>query len=595
MKHLLIIGLAWFIALGAFSQTPSLNESVQLAATVQASPARITVSWASNTAATGYTIYRKVKGTQSWGGSLASLAGSATQYADNGVTIGQYYEYKVTRAGGGNATGYIASGINLDPVEDRGIMVLLVDNDISGGLTTELAQLATDLRDDGWGVIRHDVPRSMATSAVRALVQADYNAAPGRVKAVYVIGHVPVPYSGRLNPDGHGDHLGAWPCDGYYGEMNGTWTDNTVNATGGQSSQNHNVPGDGKLDQNSFPGDLELQVGRVDFWNMGQPYYAFPYNETELTRRYLNKAHAFKTRQFIPQARGIIFDNFQWLSNPLAGSAYRSIPALVGAENVTNCYPYATPFHAQVNGQSYLWTYASGAGTWSSADNVGTTENYAAIDFGGVFNMSFGSYFGDWNTTNNFLRAPLASGSGLTNVWAGAPNWFFHHMGMGDNIGYSALVSMNNTSLYTPQNGGWQGQPYSNVHMGLMGDPSLRMTMVPRPSDLQVTNNNGQAAFSWTPALGAVDGYHVYEVGQGTNANIRLTPQPVTTPNFMSPAVPFVAGKQYMVRAVKLETSNTGKYYNLSLGVQATASGAATPDCNGVAGGSALPGTPCND
>jgi hypothetical protein len=50
-----------------------------------------------------------------------------------------------------------------------------------------------------------------------------------------------------------------------------------------------------------------------------------------------------------------------------------------------------------------------------------------------------------------------------------------------------------------------------------------------------------------------------------------------------------------MVRAVKLEVTNSGSYYNLSLGAMGTAAGGATPDCLGVAGGSALPGTACND
>ncbi len=580
----------WLVA-----QSYSQKEAVQMAATVQATPPRITVSWAPFASATGYQVYRKLKGDQSWGSSLASLGGTTNQYVDNNVSVGIYYEYKVVRTGGGTGTGYIASGINLEPVEDRGVMILLVEAAKASGLSAELAQLEEDLQNDGWGVIRHDIPAGMSVSAVRSQVQADYSADPSRVKAVYIIGHVPVPYSGRLNPDGHSDHLGAWPCDGYYGEMNGTWTDNTVNITSGQSSRNHNVPGDGKFDQSDYPSTIELQVGRVDFSNMGTPWYAFPYSEEQLLKRYLDKAHAYKTMQFVPLRRGIIFDNFQYLSDPLAGAAYRNIPALVGATNTTDIYPYADPFYTRINNQSYLWSYASGGGTWVSADNVGTTDQYASINFGGIFNMSFGSYFGDWDVTNNFLRAPLASGNGLTNVWSGIPHWFFQHMGMGDNIGYSAYVTMNNTSLYTPQSGGWQGSPYSRVHLGLMGDPSLRMTVVPRPSNLQVGNSNGQASFTWSAALGAVDGYHVYEVNQTAGTLVRLTTTPVTGTSFSSPAVPFVNGKRYMVRAVKLQTSNTGKYYDLSLGVQATASGTASPDCLGVPGGAAIPGSSCND
>ena len=71
-----------------------------------------------------------------------------------------------------------------------------------------------------------------------------------------------------------------------------------------------------------------------------------------------------------------------------------------------------------------------------------TTQKYATtVSMGGVFNMAFGSYFGDWDNKNNFLRAHLASGQGLTNVWAAIPNWYFHHMGMGDPIGYSATLT----------------------------------------------------------------------------------------------------------------------------------------------------------
>lgn len=47
---------------------------------------------------------------------------------------------------------------------------------------------------------------------------------------VFLLGRVPVPYSGDIAPDGHqNDHRGAWPCDGYYACLEGIWTDNTVN------------------------------------------------------------------------------------------------------------------------------------------------------------------------------------------------------------------------------------------------------------------------------------------------------------------------------------------------------------------------------
>ncbi|MBK6829943.1 MAG: T9SS type A sorting domain-containing protein [Flavobacteriales bacterium] len=389
-------------------------------------------------------------------------------------------------------------------------------------------------------------------------------------------------------------------ADGYYGDVNGTWTDNSVNNSAASRPENRNIPGDGKFDQSSFPSPLELQVGRVDFYDMP----AFSANETELTRAYLNKLHAFKMKFWAPTARGLVFDNLQWVSNPLAASAWRNIGGMVAPANVTAANQGGTLFHQLVDDQSYLWTYSSGGGlqatvgstlTYNGADRVGTTQDFASTsNMGGVFNMSFGSYFGDWDNKNNFLRAPLASGYGLTNCWAAIPAWYFHHMAMGENIGYSTMVSMNNTSLYTPLTDGWQSTT-GNTHLALMGDPSLRLKFLVPPSNLVVTNTAGTASFAWTPASEAVDGYHLYRVNSSTGALTRLTTNAVTGTTYSNGAIPYTASTEYMVRAVKLQTDPSGSYYNLSLGSFAMTPAGGVADCQGVVGGSAAPGVACND
>ena len=584
-------------ALGLSAQTPSQRETVLVSATVSTSPASITLNWSAFSGSTGFTVYRKPKSGTSWT-SIGTAAGTATQYADNTAVAGEYYEYKVVRtANAGTGYGYIAAGIQVPVVDFRGKMVLLVDNTFTSSLSTQLTQLVNDLRADGWVVLRHDVDRFASTSSIRSIVQSDYNADPANVKSVFVFGHVPVPYSGQLNPDGHGDHLGAWPADGYYGEMNGTWTDNSVNITSGQSSRNHNVPGDGKFDQSTYPSDVELQVGRVDLSDMESFQYYQGLNEQALLGNYLTKLHNYKIKQFTPQFRGAVFDNFEDVGNALAASGYRSVSANVGPANMSDLNGNGSPFSSYINGQSYLWTFSCGGGTWTSASNVCSTGEYAQnVSMGGVFNMCMGSYFGDWDIMNNFLRAPLCSGNGLTNAYAGLPYWWFHHMGMGDPIGYSTMVSMNNGSIYSPANSGWQGGNTNRVHMCLMGDPSLRQVMVNMPSNLSVTNSGGLANFTWTAASGSPAGYHIYDMGaSATSTPVRVTTSMVTGTSFSSPTVPFISGRQYMVRAVKLETSATGTYYNMSLGAFGTASGTASPDCLGVVGGPATIGSNCND
>ncbi len=589
----LISGLtAW----GLFAQTPAVKESVQVVAVASASPVSITLSWPVFSGATGYTIYRKLKTANTWT-SLGTAASGATQYVDNTAATGTAYEYKVVRATSSAGTGYgcIASGIQLPVADYRGKMVLLVDNTFTTSLATPITQLINDLRADGWVVLRSDVSRTASVSSVRSTIQSYYNADPANVKAVFLFGHVPVPYSGQLNPDGHGDHSGAWPADGYYGEMNGTWTDNSVNTTSAQDTRNRNTPGDGKFDQSDYPSTLELQVGRVDLWNMESFQYYLGQSEQTLLGNYLTKLHNFKIKQTTPTFRGAVFDNFEDLN--IAGCGYRSISANVGTANLTDFNPNGTPFGTSMNNQSYLWTYAAGGGTWISGSNIASTDELCtSVTWGGVFNMMMGSYFGDWDCQNNLMRGVLGRGAALANCFAAIPNVWFHHMGMGDNIGYSMWASMNNGSVYAPQSCGYTGGSYNRVHMGLLGDPSLRQVMVNMPSNLQVTNSGGHPNFTWTAAGGSPLGYHIYDMGATTTtAPVRLTTSPVTGTSWTASSATFVSGRQYMIRAVKLETAVTGTYYNMSLGAFGTASGQASADCLGVVGGTATVGSSCND
>ncbi|MEO8066556.1 MAG: thrombospondin type 3 repeat-containing protein, partial [Flavobacteriales bacterium] len=600
-RRVISLFAALSITVSAIAQSVSVTNSVEVYATVQVAPPRITLNWATHPSTTSITVYRKLRGATSWGSILATTAGTATSYQDNAVAVGTAYEYKVVRAAAaGTGYGYLTTGIEAPSVDFMGTIVLLVDNQLSASLNLELQQLALDLKADGWKSIRHDVSRTASVTSVRQLVITDYNADPTNVKAVYIVGHVPVPYSGNINPDGHSEHLGAWPCDGYYGELNGSWTDNSVNNGGAQRAANINLVGDGKFDQSDFPSTVELQVGRVDLYDMP----AFSVGEVQLMKNYLNRAHNFKIKGFTPTVRGIVFDNLQWVANPLAGSGYKTIAACVAPANITDCYPYGPAYTTFINNQSYLWTYSSGGGlqatdngvlTFNGANNIATTQDFAGGTVnGGVFNMSFGSYFGDWDNRNNFLKAYIAAGNGLSSVWAGAPNWWFHSMGLGENIGTSVLASMNNGALYTPQNGGWQGNNFSRVHLGLMGDPVLRMVMVAPPTNLSVTNSGGNAAFSWSPVAG-VAGYYLYKF-DAVGIPQRIVPTLITGNSYNTPLVPFVAGGEYMVRAAKVETTTSGSYWNLSLGSITIALGGPPPtDCLGVVGGPALPGTACND
>ena len=198
----------------AFSQTARIT-TVEVTASVQVSPPQISLSWLPTVYPTTLQkVYRKPKGGATWT-DRATLSNSAVNFVDNAVSAGVSYEYFVVRifnsTDPGSASGYVNAGVRLPFQESRGRVLLLVDNTVAAGLTAELDTFVSDLVGDGWIVTRQDVSRTGTAVATKAIIQSLYNADPTNTRSLILFGHIPVPYSGNLNPDGHPEHRGAWP------------------------------------------------------------------------------------------------------------------------------------------------------------------------------------------------------------------------------------------------------------------------------------------------------------------------------------------------------------------------------------------------
>lgn len=546
----------------ASAQTTA-DAAVRLTASVQNNPAQISLSWPTNTTTTQYQVFRKLKTANTWGSSLATLSGTTTQYVDNTASAGVNYEYRVIRSGSGySGYGYINTGIEVPETEYRGKLILLVDSTFQLSLAAEITRLEKDIEGDGWTIIRRDVSRNAVVDSVKVLIQSIYNQDPSNTKALFLLGRIPVPYSGNINPDGHPDHLGAWPADVYYSDMNGNWTDVTVNSTSATQLRHKNVPGDGKFDNSVVPGDVELQVGRVDFYNLP----LFPLSETQLMKNYLDKDHEYRKKIVVPVKRAVIDDNFGYFSGEaFAASAYKNFAPLVGTSSVVTA-----DYFTSMTGNSYQWSYGCGGGSYTSAGGIGSTSNFTASSLQGVFTMLFGSYFGDWDAQNNFLRAPLAQGRILTNMWSGRPHYQLHHMGLGENIGYSLWITQNNPgSLYFASPVGISGKW---IHNALMGDPTLRNDVVAPVSNVVATMNGHHCTVTWTSSQDtSVLGYHLYYRNDSLAEFTRVNDLLITGNTFTDSCLIIKGIHEYMVRALKLEKVSAGSYFNLSEGLSDTA------------------------
>ncbi len=544
---------------------------VEASASLQTSPLAIVLEWPEDIEATGYEVYRRAKGETDWGTSIATPPGNSTGYPDTDVSDESAYEYKIVQNQllGGSlafvANGYVYAGINVPLSEDPRTIVLLVDDTFSISLADEITRLKLDLVGDGWDVIRHDVARTASVADVKTLIQTAYNAAPADVKQVLLLGHLAVPYSGHINVDNHTDHTGAYPTDVYYGDMNGgIWTDDVyysplANHTAEPERQWNGV-GDGKFDHSDLADGRapELAVGRVDMFGMtlGGTYL---FDETELMRRYLDRDHQFRHGEFTVARRGVIDSEF---GNGIKGGAmvgFGNFAALFGEPNIA-IGDYLVDSQEP---NSFLFGHGDGGGTFTSAFGIGTTADFMSnYESRIVFSTFFGSYFGDWDVADSFLRAPLAGqGYGLGTAYGDfgdQPQWSWHLMGLGGTIGESVAYSLN---------GGPDSSPADiSTFRTLMGDPSLRLHVVQPPSNVSAAPSGGDIVVTWDRSTDeTVLGYNVYG-GPDADLLVKLnTSDPVDDISFTDLGAG-AGPRVYMVRAVKLETGSSGTYYNASQG-----------------------------
>lgn len=523
--------------------------AVQISASVQTSPPRIQLRWEPDPyGARSYTVFRKGRNAVAWGPGKV-LPGHAAAYTDSAVAVGGAYEYQIIKAGPGyTGYGYILTGINAPLREGRGKLVLVVANTHAAALAPELARLKSDLIGDGWQVLRYNVSPTDTPTRIKNLIVAAYQADPINVKAVFLFGHVPIRRSGTLEYDGHGAR--PMPADSFYGDVNGNWSGNP----------------------SYLPSDAELMVGRVDFFNMP----GIGASEAELLRNYLNKDHAWR-HKLITVPRQALMGNRVGDEGGLASAAtgYRNFTPLVGLGNIVeaNVEDYAPPeerWISLLSADNYLWAYGNGGGGASSMSQLGTHGPYhdvwssdiVAQDARAVFSMLYGSHLGEWDTTDNILRAMLATPSiGLTACLGGKPHWYVHHMGLGEPIGHSARLTMNNLTLYRSQ----ANRFTRGVHISLLGDPTLRLDPVAPPANLTAVRSGPNVVLSWAPSTEAVAGYYVYHAPTPNGLFKRLSPGLIKGTRFTD--LGRVGGGTYMARAIKLQITPSGSYWNASQGI----------------------------
>ena len=521
------------------------------------SPPTIQLKWPQRTDVQDYILTKRTpQGVES----TQTLPGSSTGYTDTSVVVGLGYEYRIraTRLVGKQppfAYGNVFAGIELPMVEDRGRIILAVDERVESALENELRRWEEDVEFSGWIVERYSV--GFATTVLEMKQEINRRVAlwPSGVEgSVFFFGHLPIAYAGNIYPDGHADHRGAWPADGYFTDISGVWTDSVINNIAATRTENQNVSGDGKYDQNALPATSQLMSGRVDLSRLP----SFSLSETELLRRYLNKNHAFRTGALTVNRRGVADDNFaSTLPEAPAASSRFGMAAALGVNATTN-----EEFVAGSVAQSALMGVAFGLGGYNSISGACSTADCVATPPQVMFSLVFGSYFGDYDTPDNVMRALLAAdGCSLAAAWTGRPQWQLHHLAMGYPLGYAARLTQRCSNLQPYNMGLFAKSP----HLALLGDP----TLVLFPAKTVATASVQNGSVTWSSSVDPLRlGFHVYRRNSFDGVWERKTAALVSSNQWSDPAP--TGFDSYLVKAVRLEKSASGTFINSSQGTVAT-------------------------
>ncbi len=516
-----------------------------------------------------------------WNLVATNLPPGTTSWTDTNVTIGDCWEYQIKRkntwtysSNSYDATGYTTGSLLVDNSKYQGQIILLVAQNIPDSLPLKYLRLKKELTAEGWFVNEVIVNKAISWDSgdtivtIKNQLKTIYDNAPSddKPKCLFILGHVPMPRSGSTTvtaPDAHDQNKGARGCDAYYADMDGIYTDTATFNPGGLSSAFAiNLPGDSKWDQDFFPSEIELAFGRVDFTDITD----YTLTELQMTERYLDRLSNYKNVNpgYHMGEKSSFYLGFE---NSNDGS-YRSLPSISKSINV---------YENTIGGIHPQWVQNNGPfKIYMQNRNVPEISEWNTYGMNATVFSSDQSYWGFGDVPqNNYIysriRALLAAESKcLVSLWTTTGVNIFHQAGTGKAFGLAIKEIMNHN--VTNQKLEKAPQMYdtevwwNRTHFAYHGDPTIRLFQVNPPCNLSINKIGGNAVLRWNASIeNEILGYHIYESTSELGKFTRVTTSPISDTTFT--LINHQFGNWYMVKAVKIQESGSGKFMNPSIGI----------------------------
>ena len=379
---------------------------------------------------------------------------------------------------------------------------LLVHSNLYSALEAPIAQWISDAADEGCSTLISQYESGDAES-VRAYLASLYLEHES-LQGALLIGDIPYAiYEVIQDFDGEGSEV-PWyedfPCDLFYMDIDGVWSDNTTNGTV--------QPNNGKYDSHTGNTDLEIWVSRLktsNLTNLGP--------ETAILTNYFAKLHAYRTRTWTVPRRALVYDDDDW-----------SYEGSYDADNVAKCYGDPNGItvinaeetsmpdyrdHRLTNTFELILTRSHGYAGGHSYKTSGSTGTITSAEYINRLPLAlFYSFYvcsgADFTASNNLAGTVafnqdrsglLCWGSTKTGgMWNDAP--LYESIAQGDCVGRSFVIWFNDTLTWGAQyaEAWWYG-------MVLIGDASLKPAgKDPVLKDIQLTADTTRS--TWTSSKG---------------------------------------------------------------------------------------------
>ncbi|MFC1479571.1 Ig-like domain-containing protein [Planctomycetota bacterium] len=341
-------------------------------------------------------------------------------------------------------------------------VVVVVNKDLKPFINTELTRLVNDIDTEGHTVTVKEWDPAAADQNSPAELKA-YLESVSNLNGAVFIGTLPVANFRHAND--FGGATVTFPCDFYYMDINNTWNDTNS---------------DGYFDQIPNTPVGSIWVSRVKASNMGGMFSGL--SEAELTIRYLNKNHRFRTGELRLADKGLQWSDTDWQGSTPSSLGLAS--AYTDTLRVTEAVTGITTDRADWMGRwydDYETEYFQCHSSATLHAPGGSVYNYEVADgdikrlFWNCWNCSSGKY-----TSANYiagcrmftmiygLTAIASTKTGSMLPYYG----FYNHLGDGKTHGYAFKEWFSyNASTYNTDDEyiGWR------FGMTLLGDGTLKL------------------------------------------------------------------------------------------------------------------------